>query len=254
VSSPTSAKPTQLDWLKRDLSLLKSWVRQHSRILAPLADTQDPARNNYFETVASFYWACLDHAEGALRLLQSENRAALIPVQRGLLELTATLKYLVAQDDPISEAIVFKAYALLREFEWPMSEHARRSRQEILAAMPADLVETAKKRVSARKGWTGKSFRALMVDAGFSDPQVYSYMSEHVHARALFNNVGWEDTGTGRHLRLGYRLTGTEAEHAANFARRLVWQSHAAFWRTFNGPDVQWPTDDPFAWLDAQPD
>jgi hypothetical protein len=244
---------TQTEWLEYDIAFLKLTTRDHGQLLAPLADTTDSITNNYLETVASFYWAALDYADGVVRMLMALNRPALIPVQRSLLEIVATIKFLCSRDEPAMEAAVFKAYAMLRELEWPITAEARENRLQLLADLPPDVVDTARRRVKARRGWTGMPFRNLLESTGFSSPESYGYFSEQSHSRAFFNNVWWERRPDGGlRLRLGRELEYSEAEHAANFARRMIWQVHHDFWRVFEGPSITWSTEDPFTWSIAE--
>ena len=240
---------TQIDWLERDLEVYRALVTDHPLLLRPLLDSSAPAEQILKQTVVSLFWACLDYSNGAVVLLRSGYRTPLIPVQRSILEAYAGLRHLLEAESPSEEAVVHRAYVLLRELKWPLEDGARIDRERIVQSLPVPQVDEARRRIGLRRGWTGRTWRDMLAQIGFSSYEIYSYLSEQSHGSAHFDNVAWELAPDGsRQLRLGYRFHPLEMDYAANMTRRFMHAAFHSFWAVLDGPSVTLHTTDPHEW------
>lgn len=94
-------------------------------------------------------------------MLVNDLDLALVVVERALFEAGVAVGYLRDHSDRHRDGAVFLAYTHLKEMEdFPDAVGVVAEREEILSRMPADVVQTARARISTRPfTWTGVSLR-----------------------------------------------------------------------------------------------
>jgi hypothetical protein len=240
---------SQVQWLGRDLYVIRAAIEADPARFRPLVDVSDPQSQNFHSVVASLFWRAYDHAAGAQQLLAAGLRTPLLVVQRALLECTIAAEYLAEHQSSHVEAAIYRACSILREIELvPLDEAALQERQRILAAMLPALVEEASRRKKGW-GWSGRSFKKMAELTGFSSYEVYEYLSEFAHAR-IGEQVQLVPMADGRRaVRFGQDFDALELEYAANFARRMLFRALHALRTAFNWETIDLATSDPEAWF-----
>lgn len=241
----------QLEWLERDLALYRELLVKRQDLFGPLGDLRDKPRQNLHAVVIDLYWTAIHHGLGVVELLREELRAPLGVVQRALFETVVSLKYLVSRPDPVFEAVVYRAYSMLKELKFfPHDRASVTERREILAQMPSEPVREAKKRVEKRQNWSGQNMRVMAERVGFSGYDLYGWLSEEAHSRVIGYHFRLEKKSESRaDLHFGRSLSRDERENLANFTRRMVNQAFMEFWSTFKGGPIQLGTSDPYKWV-----
>lgn len=243
---------SQVQWLRRDIEAIRQVVTEEAHIFDPLVTTEDIRDHAYFEVVASLFWAVVDYSAAVQHLLGLGLRTPIIPVQRAILEVTASLRLIRFAEDPKRETLLFRAFALLRESRLPVGS-GDPDRATMLEMIPGDILNEARERLQRRRGWHGMTIRDHLERAGFSNYDAYGYMAEQSHGSVHFYNTGARVVAGVAQFRLGYPLHPYEAEMAANFTRRLLLECLRTFWLVFgSGRALSLHSDDAEAWFARQ--
>jgi hypothetical protein len=245
---------SQLEWLDHDVKMCRDLIEQSPRISPLIADTSDLRVHNHRLTVADLFFRALDNAAGTGCLVAQRLLPPSLSVQRALLEACVNLAFLQRIPDPVLGALEFRAYSLLKWIDmFPDETAGVLERRAILSGMPADVVANAERRVKGKNSWSGKPFRQMAEHLDLTATELYSLLSEDAHGRLLGEHARLEmSSPTKGQVRLGREMRASECEWAANFARRMLLWSFAAFWHVFERDLPDLPTSDPHQWMLTQ--
>jgi len=252
------ADHSQLEWLEHDRKEMRRLLAEDATLFEPLADTTDPRAHTLYLVIADLFWQVWYHAIAVEVLLREELTTTVVVVQRALYEAIATLAYLHSHPNRSSEAEVLLASTYVRQLAlFGEQKQVREEREEILARMPPDSVNTARQRLSkGRRTWTGKSIREMMTAANVTGyDTLYSYLSSKTHAGIAGEHVRiLRGTGSMATIHIGSTISTNDVEAHANFARRALHGSLQILWEHFGrGRPLTIHSANPFEWAMPRP-
>jgi hypothetical protein len=245
-------RPSEFEYLSRDLEIYGELIVEHQSILAPLADFTDLNRQNYVAIVLDLYLRIRNLVSGIEVLLREELREPFLITQRGLFEALSTIAYITKHPNREEEALIFRAYSAIKHLEFFPDQPATVSDlQGLLARMPQGAVREARRRSRERsRSWSGLSIRKMADLANVMGyDSFYAFASSEAHVGIVGDRVQVKDAGDGTAtLELGIGLSPKELESGANFARRALKHAFFMLWNTLDGPAVNLPVHDPDEW------
>lgn len=242
--------PRELDWLASDINQYLALIKEHRQVFAVLADHTDPDQHNYYDLVVDQFFRAHQHAMGMHALMSKRLRDPTFAVARAFLESAANLCYLANTKKPIEAAVVLRAYSYIKETQlFGRQQDLVQDRAAILRRMPQHLVRLARHRAKNNEPWAGLTFKRMAQVAKLNGLQLYAYLSEQAHARAVGRHVWLTETINGKaRLNLGASLSVSDTDVTANFVRRLLNGAFRAMWTVLGGPKVTLQAPNPCAW------
>jgi hypothetical protein len=244
---------SQLGWLEHDRVEVRRLLTVDATLFDPLADLTDLRRHTLHFVIADLFWQIWHHAIAVEVLLREELGTSTVVVQRALYEAISTMNYLHVHPNRAVEAEVLLASTYLRDIAvFADQNEVREEREAILSRMPADSVNTARRRLATRPNtWSGKNIRQMMADANITGYEtLYRHLSSKAHAGVVGEHVRIEGTeGSTGTIHLGPTVSAKNVEAHANFARRGLHGSLLILWDYFGrGRPLHMQSSDPFAW------
>jgi len=242
--------PTQLEWLRHDLTMVHERVAEDQALLKSAVEVTDEYRANYPLVAADLLYRALDVANGLGATLGNRLRVASLTLSRSLLETATNLRFLVQTPDPHFAASVLRAYSILRWLELDSdNEPGRIEWTRILERMKPAAVEEARRRTAGPHGWTGRPTKQLLETVGFQPYSVYGFLARESHGGVVGNHARLERvTSDGGVVRLGAELSTSEVESTANRARSFLLAAFTAYHEAVGGRPTTLNTQDPEKW------
>lgn len=237
---------SQVELLKYDISECHRLIDGNPTMFDPLGETDDLPRINRLWVVADLFWRIVDYAAGTAAVAPTGRSASLYVLQRGILESYVNLAYLHAHKQRDDEAWVFTAFSLVKQA-------ALFGTEPDLEGVPEAACLRARLLIKGKNSWSGKPFRQMLEDLNLDLLHMYSWLSEHGHARFLGHHarLSARDEATGE-IVYGVGLGPQDVEILANFARLLLLSAFAMLWLDFTGTKATFASEDPDQWRSEQ--
>jgi hypothetical protein len=243
---------TQHEQLAYDVAYLADIAIGNLPILASAAAEPDPHRACYLLALTDLFWQVHQYAGAIHVLIREQLHLPLLVCQRGLFESGTAMGYLRLHGKAEFEGAVLLAYSYLKDIE----DHSEQTelleeRNALLARMPADAVQTARKRMSRRpRTWSGLSFRELVARGGMAGfDKFYGPLSGSAHAARSGRYFRIVKRGDDHFVTTGWPINGEEAEVQSNFARRVLHGAFKIMWSENGGAAGSLNTSNPNDWL-----